>query len=137
MNVKRYIIAVVVVFVFTFAYDFTLHGVLLSDTYKSLAHLWRPEADMQAMMPFMVVGQLLLAVIFTFIFTRNYEGNGIGEGLRYGLYAGLLLGAPQISSYVYMPIPASLTATWVGGMVVWGILAGIVVSLVYKEDSSA
>ena len=137
MNVSRFIIAVVVVFVFTAAYDFFVHGVLLADTYKSLANLWRPEAEMQALMPLMFVAQLLLATVFTFIFTRNYEGSGVGEGLRYGLYAGLLLGAPQVASYVWMPVPVSLTAIWVGGMVVWGILAGIVVSLVYKEDSLA
>lgn len=133
MNVTRFIIAVIAVFVFTFAYDFVLHGVLLADTYKSLKTLWRPEAEMQALMPLMGVAQLLLAVMFTFIFTRNYEGNGVGEGLRFGLYAGLLLGAPQVASYVWMPVPASLTAMWVGGIVLWGILAGIVVSLVYKE----
>lgn len=133
MNVKRYIITVIAVFVFTFAYDFVVHGVLLADTYKSLENLWRPEAEMQALMPLMAVAQLLLALIFTFIFTRNYEGNGIGEGLRYGLYAGLLLAAPQVASYVWMPVPASLTAIWVGSVIVWGILAGIVVSLVYKE----
>lgn len=133
MNVKRYVIAVIAVFIFTFAYDFVVHGVLLADTYKSLGNLWRPEADMQALMPLMAVAQILLAAIFTFIFTRHYEGNGVGEGLRYGLYAGLLLGAPQVASYVWMPVPVSLTATWVGGVVLWGILAGIVVSLVYKE----
>lgn len=133
MNVKRYFIAVIAVFVFTFAYDFVVHGILLADTYKSLESLWRPEAEMQALMPLMAVAQLLLALIFTFIFTRNYEGNGVGEGLRYGLYAGLLLAAPQVASYVWMPVPVSLTAIWVGGMILWGILAGIVVSLVYKE----
>ncbi len=133
MNVKRYVITVIAVFVFTFAYDFVVHGVLLADTYKSLENLWRPEAEMQALMPLMAVAQLLLALIFTFIFTRNYEGNGIGEGLRYGLYAGLLLAAPQVASYVWMPVTASLTAIWVGSVIVWGILAGIVVSLVYKE----
>lgn len=133
MNVKRYFIAVIAVFVFTFAYDFVVHGILLADTYKSLESLWRPEAEMQALMPLMAAAQLLLALIFTFLFTRNYEGGGVGEGLRYGLYAGLLLAAPQIASYVWMPVPVSLTAIWVGGVILWGILAGIVVSLVYKE----
>lgn len=133
MNVKRYIIAVAAVFIFTFAYDFLVHGVLLAGTYKSLGSLWRPEAEMQALMPLMALAQILLALIFTFIFTRNYEGNGVGEGLRYGLYAGLLLAAPQVASYVWMPVPASLTMIWVGNVILWGILAGIVVSLVYKE----
>ena len=110
-----------------------VHGVLLADTYKSLEGLWRPETEMQALMPLMAVAQILLALIFTFIFTRNYEGTGVGEGLRYGVYAGLLLGAPQVASYVWMPVPVSLTVIWVGNVVLWGVLAGIIASLVYKE----
>lgn len=133
MNVKRYLIATVALFVFTGVYDFLMHGVLLADTYKSLGTLWRPEADMQALMPLMFVAQIALATVFTFIFTRNYEGKGIGEGVRFGLYAGLLLAAPQLASYVWLPVTVALTAIWVGNVILWGILAGIVVSVAYKE----
>ena len=137
MNTKRYLIAALALSVFTIAFDFLLHGMLLQDAYKSTAALWRPEAEMQSYMGLMFLTQIVFASGFAFIFTRNYEGKGVGEGVRYGLYLGLLLAVIEIQKLCYMPIPLSLSLTWAISVVVWGLLAGIILSLVYKEEDPA
>jgi hypothetical protein len=131
MNTKRFIISSILVFIFVFAFDFVVHGILLKDAYGQTAHLWRPEAEMK--MPFMVMSQVSFSLVIAFLFTRNYEGKGIGEGLRFGLLIGLLIGALQLGTYCYMPIPLCLTLFWVAAETVRGLGAGIVLALSYKN----
>ena len=109
----------------------------LQDAYKSTAALWRPEAEMQSYMGLMFLAQTVFASGFAFIFTMNYEGKGIDESVRYGLYLGLLLAVIEIRKLCYMPIPLSLSLTWAISVVVWGLFAGIILSLVYKEEAPA
>ena len=136
MSMIRFALAALAVFVFTFLFDFLVHGVLLQQTYKDLASIWRPEAEMQSLMPLMTLVQALMALVLAFIFTRNFEDKGIGEGARYGFYMGVFLAVPQIGAYVFMPIPVSLAAAWAGQAIAWGLLAGIILSLIYKEKAS-
>ena len=56
VNMKRLILSVIVMFVFIFASDFVIHSLLLGKTYKELAHLWRPEAELVSFMPWMMLG---------------------------------------------------------------------------------
>jgi hypothetical protein len=68
MNPKSLLITILVAFITVFATDFLIHGVLLAGTYKATASLWRPEAEMMAKMPWMMLGQFLAAAAFTMIF---------------------------------------------------------------------
>ncbi|MBT5497407.1 MAG: hypothetical protein HOK54_16825 [Alphaproteobacteria bacterium] len=137
MNTKRFAISAFVLFIFTFASDFLLHGMLLQETYKATAILWRPDAEFESVMWIMTLTQLLFVVVFIFIFTRNYEGKGIGEGVRYGFYIGLLLAILDVQKYVYTPVDFTLPLTWAIGKILWGILAGVIISLLYKEETIA
>ena len=49
MNWKKLLIAFVVVFVVGQIVSFIIHGVILDPTYKRLAELFRPEAEMMSM----------------------------------------------------------------------------------------
>ena len=81
--------------------------------------------------------QLFFIIVFTFIFTRNHEGKGIGEGVRYGFYIGLLLGILDVQKSAYTPVDFTLPLTWAIGKIFWGILAGVIISLIYKEETTA
>ena len=130
MNIKRFIISSIAVFVFVFLFEWLFHGVILKGIYDQTAQLWRPEGEHK--MVYLFLGQICFSVIAAFIFTRNYEGKGIGEGLRYGLYVGLVLGSVQLATYCYMPIPLVLTLGWVAAGMLKGLGSGIVSSLVYR-----
>ena len=130
MNIKRFIISSIAVFVFVFLFEWLFHGVILKGIYDQTAQLWRPEGEHQ--MVYLFLSQICFSVIAAFIFTRNYEGKGIGEGFRYGLYVGLVLGSVQLATYCYMPIPLVLTLGWVAAGMLKGLGSGIVSSLVYR-----
>ncbi len=131
MNKQRYVISVLVTFVFVFLYEFLVHGYLLMDLYTQTKELWRPEEEYK--MPVMFMSQFGFSAILAYIFTLNYEGKGVGEGIRFGLYIGMFLGAIEIGKYSYMPIPIILMLSWVLTSLLLGLGSGVVLSLVYKR----
>lgn len=131
MNKQRYVISVLVTFVFVFLYDFLVHGFLLKDIYAQTKELWRPENEYKMLV--MSMSQLGFAAVLAYIFTLNYEGKGIGEGIRFGLCIGMLLGVIQIGKYAYMPIPMVLMLSWVLAALLIGLGSGVILSLVYKR----
>ena len=76
VNMKRLILSVIAMFVFIFASDFVIHSLLLGKTYKELAHLWRPEAELVSFMPWMMLGQLLIAKFFVSSLHPRLRGQG-------------------------------------------------------------
>lgn len=133
MNTKRFVGSWVAAFATVFVFEWLLHGKILAGTYQATASLWRPEAEMQSLFHWLVLGQFLTAGIFSYIFTKGYEARGVGEGVRYGFLIGLLFGAPMIGLYAVAPYPPALIAGWfVGGLVEW-MLAGVVVAKIYRK----
>src|SRR5262245_64157462 len=129
----RLLIACAAVFVVSQVCDYLVHGQWLSATYRSLASVWRPEADMQSKMWIMFVTGAVFSFFFCYVFARGYEGKGLAEGARYGAIIGLFFSLPQAyNSYVIYPIPYSLALKWfLSGLVVFVIL-GIVTAAFYK-----
>ena len=135
MNLKRWLQATVAAFVVIFAVEFVVHHFWLSDFYHAHAEWWRPEAEMQSMMPLMLLSQLAFAALLALVYTRGYEQGkgGLGQGLRFGLLVGLLLMLPySLMHYVVYPYPASLIVSWFVGGLVETVLAGMVIGAIYK-----
>jgi len=135
---KRFWMAFAACYIVGQVLGFLINGVLLADTYKALASVWRPEAEMQAKMWIFLVTGFVSTFLFCYIFTRGYENKGLAEGLRYGGLVGLLITVPMAyDSYVVYPIPYSLALSWLfTGMAYWLIL-GAVLALIYRRDTAA
>ena len=133
VNVKRLVWTTLCVFGFIFAINFLIHGVCLKDSYMQMAQLWRPEAEMNAKMLWMLLGQFVIAKAFCVIFALGYEGKGIGEGIRYGVLMGSFSAGPFFINYAVSPIPQCLMWCWIAGVIAQCIGSGIVASLVYKK----
>ena len=135
---KRFWMAFVACYVIGQILGFVINGVLLADSYKALAHVWRPEADMQAKMWIFLITSFVAVFLFCYIFTKGYENKGLMEGLRYGGLIGLLMTVPMAyDSYVVYPIPYSLALKWfVTGMAYW-LTLGAVLAGIYKPDAAA
>jgi hypothetical protein len=135
MNTKRFVLAAVAVFVVLQVTDFLIHSVILSSNYESLANVWRP--DMMSKMWIMTVVSLFMSFMIVFIFTKGYQGKGIGEGVRFGLIIGLLMMVVgNLSQYAIYPLPFSLAIQWIIYGVVQFVIAGVVMSLIYKPKTS-
>lgn len=137
MNVKSLLITIVVAFVSIWVMDFLIHGVLLKETYKATASLWRPEPEMMAKMPFMLLGQFLFAVAFTMIFAACVaEKRCLSCSLKYAAMIGLLFIANNCMMYSVALYPGSLVVKWCLASFVQALVLGFVVHKVYKAPAS-
>lgn len=131
MNYKRFILTVLVAFIFVFLYEFLIHAVLLMDSYSDLAYLWRAEGEEK--MEILFLSQFLFSLFAVFLYTRNHEGKGVTEGLRFGLYLGLIMAVVGLGSYAFMPIPFSLTFAWMLTSFVECLGIGVIASVLYRN----
>ena len=133
MNIKSLIITIVVAFVTVWATDFLIHAVWLSATYGATKELWRPEAEMMEKMPWMFLGQFLVASAFTVIFAACVaEKRCLRCSLMYAASIGVLIGGGQIIMYGVQPFPGLLVAKWCCGYFAQLLLLGLIVHKVYK-----
>ena len=137
MNMKRFLLCVVVGFVFVFLYEFVVHGVLLKPIYEATAALWRSEEDMKSLCPYGMLVSLAFVSLVACIFVKNYEAKGFGEGVRFGFLLGLLMGLIPASFYLYMPIPGTLALAWFFASFVETIGLGILFAFIYRKPIAA
>ena len=133
MHVQRFIFASIVVYIVVQVLDFIIQGLILADTYKTLANVWRP--DMMSLVWIFYAAGLVFAVLFVYIFIKGYEGKGILEGVRYGAIMGLFMNViGMFGQYVMYPIPFLLSLQWfIYGMIEF-IIAGMVVAAIYRPE---
>jgi hypothetical protein len=134
MNIKRYCIASIAVFVVYVAINFIIHSVILMGTYESLKGIWRP--DMMEKMWVMWIVNFVFAFLFTYIFIKGYENRGWMEGVRYGLLIGLLVsGVGSFTEYAVYPLPLTLVIQWFVYGLIQIIICGIVAALIYRSET--
>ena len=107
---KRFFVAWVVVFVVWMMGDFVVHGLLLSADYAKLPSLFRPEAESQQYVPWMLVAHVIVAGAFVWIYARGAEARPwLSQGVRFGLATALLTAVPTyMIYYVVQPMPVAL-----------------------------
>ena len=133
MNPKSLLITILVAFVTVFATDFLIHQLWLGSTYKATASLWRPEAEMMAKMPWMLLAQFLVAAAFTMIFAACVaEKRCMSCTIKFAASMGIFSGGGQLMMYAVQPFPGSLVAKWVLAAIVQAMVLGIIVHKVYK-----
>lgn len=131
MNMKKFLLASLAVFVTLQVLDFVIHSLLLGAVYSELETVWR--TDMADKMWVMYVTGIVFSLLFVYIFSKGYEGKGIMEGIKYGLIIGLVVHfVGSFNQFVVYPIPYGLTWQWVIYGVIELMIAGAVASLIYK-----
>ncbi|NBX73905.1 MAG: hypothetical protein EBZ69_06300 [Alphaproteobacteria bacterium] len=133
VNLPKFLVSVTGLFVFTVLFDHVVHGTLLLPLYESTSTLWRSATDVQSLSTLDYVFKLMLSVVITLLFTRHFEDKGIGEGIRFGIFTGLVYGVMKLSAYIHLPISLDLALGWGIGSLVYAILGGIILSMLYKK----
>jgi hypothetical protein len=135
---KRFWMAFAACYVVGQVIGFLVHGVWLNPTYEALAAIFRPKAEMDAMMWLMFVSSAVALFAFCFIFTKGYEGKGIMEGVRYGALVALLVGIPSaLDQFWVYPVPSDLAIKWAVTNVAYFVILGTVLAAIYKPDAKA
>jgi len=133
MNIKRFIIAAIVLFVFIFAYESYVHGILLMGIYAKTPTIWRSYDQMMTYVPFNILIMALISLWTTFIFTRFFKEGGWKKGVEFGCYIGVLSGIQAAGAYYYLPISATLAASWFVANCIETIIGGFLIGLIYRN----
>ena len=134
MNIKRYIIGSIAVFIFLFLAEGVFHGIIMEPNYSNHMDLQRAPDGQESRMGYMASGFLVMAFGFCYIFIQGYKGTGIMEGVRYGLYASRAFGlSTKLINHTVFPWPADWI--WLGtlGEGIIFIAAGALIAALYKE----
>ncbi len=133
MNVKKYLIASLVVGVVANAWDYVLHGVVLKGQYAALPSLFRTDTNPA----FPVLGDFVWAFVFVWVYDRVYAsfGGGWKGGATWGLYAGILISFPAqlFMNLIFVGFPYSLAWIWTITGIVAGVVAGAVAGGLYRK----
>jgi len=130
---KRAALAVVTVFICWAVVDFVIHGILLQTSYVETADLWRPMAEMKMGLTYIVtfISAVVFVLIYALFFGKKGPGTGLAYGGLFGLGAGISMG---YGTYSVQPISYMMALTWFLGSLVEGVLAGLIVGAIVKDD---
>jgi hypothetical protein len=137
MNIKRLILAIIAGFVVLWVTDFLIHGIWMVPDYRATQSIWRPEAEMQSYMAWMLGAQLLTVITFVLLWTRWADTARLGCAIGFGSLMGMFSGVWAIVLYVILPMPGSIACKWFFAGIVQSILIALVTFFVYKPKPSA
>ncbi len=144
MNVKRIVIAGVVIWIVDSIFFILTCGWLFKWVYKLPPNIWRDWATIQAsagnLIGAHVIG-IIRALLFVLVFAIIYKGipgKGITKGMIYGVLVwivGALSGMPSMP--FYMTIATGVVIYWIIQQLVLGVINGAIVGAIYKEQKKS
>lgn len=134
--IKKWILAVIAVFVAWSILDYLIHGVLLKSAYEATASLWRPMAEMKFGLMYVVTAVFVCCFvgIYTWLCAKKTFCRGVAFGALFGIAMGMSVG---FGSYTSMPIPLSLAWAWFIGTFVEALVAGAIVGAIVRPPKTA
>jgi hypothetical protein len=137
MNTK-FVVSAVIMAVMSLALGFVVHGWLLAPDYKSLAAIFRPEADQMGFFPFMIVAHALIGVGFTWIYRMGREAKPfLGQGVRFGVAVAVLAVIPTyLIYYAVQPMPGNVVAKQIIFDTIAMVLMGIVCAWINQDKTA-
>jgi len=136
MSTKRLLLTALAVFVFIFAYEWVFHGILLKDTYGMTPSLWRPQTEMMQHFHWLVLGQAVIALMFTVLFAQGFAAGGVSAGIKLGIIVGLLRLGLDLITYAVQPLPAKLIGFWFVGGLLEAAVTGAIAGALFKPAAA-
>lgn len=136
MNWKKFFIAFVAVFVFTFFWGWLFNGVLLKDVYAQTASLWRSQSEMMSLFHWIVIGQVLLVFAFVMIYVSGFADGGVAAGIKLGILLEIAAIGMRLAIYAVQPFPGKLIVYGSISGLTEMIIAGAIVGAIYRPKTS-
>lgn len=139
MDSKKFLLAVVIAYLFLMVTNYAVHEVWLQPIYDQYEDSWRPLGQRVAKMWIMWIGQLLFTLMFAWVYWRGVEAKAwIGQGIRYGATITLLAAVPAVlNEYVIYRVPYRLALTWMSVSLVQIVVMGLVVAYFLRKPAAA
>jgi hypothetical protein len=131
MNVKRFLLAILAVFITYEVLSYVINSLLLSECYKELVPVWRK--DMMHFMWLMYVVDFIFSFFFVLIYSRWSRKFTIGSGILFGLLAGIMMNTTNmIYQWIVYPITNHLLVLWVFFGLFQFLICGMVMGKIYQ-----
>ena len=137
MNIKKLILAIIVVTVFNFLVGMLTCGGAFSWVYKlEPTNVWKPETSI--LFPLMIAGIFLIDALFVLVYALINKGipgkNRFIKGIIYGFLVCLVGLVPgMIETYTYMTVATTVVIYWT----IWGFIVnpvkGLLTAAIYGE----
>ncbi|MFA4924547.1 MAG: hypothetical protein WC557_10180 [Ignavibacteriaceae bacterium] len=133
---KKFLLAILAVFVAWEVLDYIIHVVILAQQYKDTASLWRPEGEMK--MWLMVIVTLISSAAFCYLYDAFVKDKSMANAVKFGLVFGIGTGIGMgYGTYSVQPITYMIAFTWFLGTVVEATVAGLILGLIIKGETAA
>lgn len=137
MNIKKIILAVVVVALFNVLVGMVTCGGVFNWVYKlEPTNVWKPMENFS--LPLMIASTFFIDLIFVLVYVLINKGilgkNKYVKGLLYGLFVWMVGLVPgMISTYLFMTVSTTVIIYWT----IWGLivspLKGLIAAAIYGE----
>ena len=129
---KRFIVAFIAAYIFTFFWGWLLNGVLLKDIYAETPNLWRSQSEMLSLFHWIVIGQALVIFAFVMIYASDLAGGGVVAGIRLGILLEIAAIGMCLAIYAVQPFPGKLIVYGSISGLIEMIIVGAIVGAIYK-----
>lgn len=135
MTWKKFVLAVVVLFVVNAALSFLIHGALLNADYAQYPDLLRTQEEAQRYFPFMLLNFLFFSVGFVWIYAQGVEEKPwLGQGVRFGVAVWVITSlSTYLTYYAVQPWSGTIVAKQIGYELFRALLLGVVVAALYRK----
>jgi hypothetical protein len=136
MNAKFWISALIM-FVLAFALSFLVHSVLLYNDYMQMQSWMRPQAQVQSLIPYMIVAQAIFGVAFAWVYLQGRSDTSwLAQGIRFGIAVAALTVIPTYLIYhVVTPVPLGVAIKQIVFDTIRVLLMGIVVAWINRAPA--
>lgn len=123
----------IAVFATIMAFEWLFHGVYMMPMYEATASMWRTEEEMNKLWWLCILTKLIMAYAICCLYCwmakgSECQGKCMKKGAKFGFKIGLLLGAPQLASYIWLPIEMDMALKWFTGNILMGVIIGVVLA---------
>lgn len=132
MNMKRYWLATLVVFVAIMILGW-LASFIAMPMYEATASLWRTPADQMHFFGWALFGTALFSIFFCLIYVKGFGNGGLRGGFMYGLYMALMFSFISTSFYMVLPISGNMAIWWAVSGFIETIIVGCLVGVIYNH----
>jgi hypothetical protein len=130
----KFWLSVLIAFLLLQGIEMLLHGIFLDGLYKENPQGFLPKAMSDARMPWLFIGYLLLAFIWTYLFNRFVGKKDLISGLEFGLILMVFYRVPQsLIWYSLIPVTGYCHLYGLIGNLVEGVIIGAIMGTILKE----
>lgn len=138
MDIKKCVLATVVVYVLLAGSGYVVNELWLTPAYEQVQQDHNTFRDLEGMNQKMwihFVALLFFAAMFVYVYTKGVENKPwIQQGICYAVVIWFLVSAPAaMYQHVFYRVPASLAMKWMAASAVEILLAGLIVAAIYKR----